>query len=339
MSLNHEGEISNVSDTALWVATFRGQEGARRDAAFHDPLANLLAGTRGPSIAAAMQRSAVVAWSLIIRTAAIDRLLIDALATGIDCVLNLGAGLDTRPYRMPLPSSLRWIEVDFPNIVELKNSQLSGHTAACRIERVGLDLLDRSSRNALFARLGLECNNALVISEGVLPYLSNDDVARLAGDIISIPSFRNWIMDFDNAGKRRMPRVWEKRLRAAPFLFQVAEWFEFFEQMGWQPATVITSAEQSAKMGRPYPFAFPLGLIMHVLPSSVRDKILNLSGAVLLQKQQSEDAHDPLSLGLRPTSGDLASGPAPAPLRREMKLLATRIDRYKRRQSFQPGQW
>ncbi len=283
-AMSPEGEISNVTDTALWVATFRGHEGERRDAAFDDPLANLLAGTRGCKIAAAMPRSAIVAWALIIRTVAIDRLLLEALATGIDCVLNLGAGLDTRPYRMSLPSALRWIEVDFPNIVELKNSQLSERTPACRIERVGLDLLDRSARDALFARLGPETKNTLVISEGVLPYLSNGDVARLAGDLYSIPSFKNWIMDFDNAGKRRMPRVWEKRLRAAPFVFQVVDWFEFFKQSGWHPARVITSAEQSAKLDRPYPFAFPLGLIMYALPSSVRGKILSLSGAVMMRK-------------------------------------------------------
>ncbi|HEV7612496.1 MAG TPA: class I SAM-dependent methyltransferase [Steroidobacteraceae bacterium] len=283
-----DGEISNVSDTALWVATFRGQEGERKDAAFHDPLATLLAGTRGRQIAASMPRSAVVAWAMIVRTAAIDRLINESLATGIDCVLNLGAGLDTRPYRMALPSALRWIEVDFPNIVELKNSQLAERPPACRVERVELDLSDRSSRKAVFAQLGSESKNALVISEGVLPYLSNDEVASLAGDLYSTPSFRNWIMDFDNAGKRRMPRVWEKRLRAAPFLFQVADWFDFFKQSGWLPHRLITSAEQSAKIHRPYPFAFPLGLIMRALPAPVRGRILSLSGAVMMRKQEPQ---------------------------------------------------
>jgi methyltransferase (TIGR00027 family) len=282
------GEISNVSDTALWVATLRGLEGERKDAAFHDPLATQLSGSRGRQIAASMPRSAVVAWSMIIRTAAIDRLVSESLATGIDCVLNLGAGLDTRPYRMSLPPALRWIEVDFPNIVESKNSQLSALTPGCRVERVALDLSDCSSRNALFERLGSESKNALIISEGVLPYLSNEDVASLAEDLHSTACFKNWIMDFDNAGKRRMPRVWKKRLRAAPFRFQVADWFEFFKKSGWHPHRIITSAQQSVQIRRPYPFAFPLGLIMHVLPASVREKVLSLSGAVMMRKLQRE---------------------------------------------------
>jgi O-methyltransferase involved in polyketide biosynthesis len=35
----------------------------------------------------------------------------------MDTVLNPGAGLDTRPYRLKLPSQLNWIEIDFPKII------------------------------------------------------------------------------------------------------------------------------------------------------------------------------------------------------------------------------
>src|ERR1700684_1716122 len=117
-------EISHVSDTALWVAALRGREGKRADAVFHDPLSAALAGRRGLKIAASMPRSALVAWSMAVRTSAIDLLINEALEMGIDSVLNLGAGLDTRPYRLRLPARLRWIEVDFPNIVELKEAGL-----------------------------------------------------------------------------------------------------------------------------------------------------------------------------------------------------------------------
>jgi O-methyltransferase involved in polyketide biosynthesis len=45
--------ISNVSDTARWVAVYRAWESARPDALFRDPLAGRLAGERGRAIAAA----------------------------------------------------------------------------------------------------------------------------------------------------------------------------------------------------------------------------------------------------------------------------------------------
>jgi methyltransferase (TIGR00027 family) len=277
--------VSNVADTALWVATFRGKEGERGDAAFHDPLASMLAGERGRAIARTIPRSASVAWAMVVRTSAIDWLVSEALRMGVDTVLNLGAGLDTRPYRMSLPAQLRWIEIDFPSIVELKDSKLMAHTPSCHLERVGLDLLNRSSRNELFAHYGAQSGNTLVIAEGVIPYFSNSDVAALAKDLLAIHSFHHWILDFDDAGKRGMPKSWANHLKAAPFLFQVDDWFEFFGQCGWHPHQVITSDEQSTRINRPYPYNFPLGLIMHVLPRSVSRKILSLSGAVLLRKQ------------------------------------------------------
>ncbi len=39
---------------------------------------------------------------------------------GIDGVVNLAAGLDARPYRLQLPRTLRWIEVDLPAMVKEK---------------------------------------------------------------------------------------------------------------------------------------------------------------------------------------------------------------------------
>jgi methyltransferase (TIGR00027 family) len=277
--------VTNVADTALWVATFRGTEAERPDAAFHDPLASMLAGERGRAIARTIPRSASVAWAMVVRTSAIDWLVSEAIRMGVDTVLNLGAGLDTRPYRMSLPTQLRWIEIDFPSIVDLKDSKLIAQTPSCTLERVGLDLLNRSSRNELFAHYGAQSRNTLVIAEGVIPYFSNGDAAALAQDLLAIHSFHYWILDFDNAGKRGMPKSWAKHLKAAPFLFQVEDWFEFFRQCGWHPHQVITSDEQSARINRPYPYNFPLGLVMHALPRSVSRKILSLSGAVLLRKQ------------------------------------------------------
>lgn len=278
-------EIRSVADTALWMASIRALESARHDAIIQDPLASLLAGERGKGIERSMPRSAMVAWGVIVRASAVDRLLIEVLRQGADTVINLGAGMDTRPYRMVLPSSLRWIEIDFPDIVECKNSRLHACRPSCPVERVGLDLLDRESRRALFARYGAQSKSAVVIAEGMIPYLSNDDVAGLANEIFSVPSFGHWLLDFDNAGKRPPPRSWARKLKAAPFLFQVDDWFEFFEGLGWKPQTAITSAEESARINRPFPFAFPWGLLMHLLPKEVSRKILSASGAVLMAKR------------------------------------------------------
>ena len=44
----------------------------------------------------------------------------------VDAVLNLAAGLDTRPYRLELAATLRWIEADLPGINESKAQALAG---------------------------------------------------------------------------------------------------------------------------------------------------------------------------------------------------------------------
>ena len=279
--------IANVADTALWMASVRGNEGSRADAVFHDPLASMLAGERGRRIAGAFSRPGMVAWGLVARTSAIDRLIHESLTAGVDTVINLGAGLDTRPYRMSLPSHIRWIEVDAPAIVDAKTAGLRGYEPVCRLERIGMDLLDRPSRNDLFARCAAAPNSTLVITEGVISYLSNDDAAQLSSDLFASAAIRFWIQDFDNAGKRRLPRGWEKNLQAAPFLFEVEDWFDFFKKSGWRTRKIITNVEQSRHIKRPYPIDFPFGLILRALPAQMREKILGLSGAVLWEKGES----------------------------------------------------
>jgi len=283
--MSAESAIRNVADTALWMASIRAVESDRHDAVFHDPLAAMLAGERGRAIVGSMPGSAAVTWTVIVRTTAIDRLIETALHGGVDMVINLGAGMDTRPYRMDLPSHIRWIEIDSPAIVEMKNAHLQGHTAACSVERVGLDLSDAPSRRKLFARYGAASKRVLLIAEGLIPYFSAIDVASLVNDVFAIPSFCCWILDFDNAGIRRTPRSWSARLKAAPFLFEVKDWFHFFDHLGWAPQTVITSAEESERINRPFPFSFPRGLIMHMLPADMRRKVLSASGAVLLARR------------------------------------------------------
>lgn len=249
----------------------------------------------------------MVEWSTVVRTSAVDRLICEALLSDVDTVLNLGAGLDTRPYRMKLPATLRWIEMDFPNIVELKNSKLVEYKPVCELERVGIDLLDRRSRSTLLDRCGMTSKNTLVITEGVLSYFSVYDAATLAEELADISSIRFWIQDFDNAGQRRLPRGWEAKLKAAPFLFKVKDWFEFFEKYGWRSCQVITSFEESQRLNRPYPLDLPFGLILRALPKAMSQKILSLSGAVLMKSVVS-DSSKPFS------RSENRSVPSPPPM-------------------------
>jgi hypothetical protein len=80
-----------------------------------------------------------------------------------------------------------------------------------------------------------------------------------------------------------MPKGWAKKLEAAPFRFRVSNWFEFFKQSGWQPHKIISCAEESKRINRPYPLDLPYGLLMRALPKEMSEKIQGLSGAVMMK--------------------------------------------------------
>jgi len=138
--------IHHVSDTSYWVAAFRAQESERQDAVFKDTLAKKLSGDKGMAMIAETPGSAAMAFAMVTRTTAIDRLVMSAISQGVDTVINLDAGLDTRPYRMPLPKTLKWLEVDFEGIINYKNAMLSTDVPVCMLERIATDLSDRNAR-------------------------------------------------------------------------------------------------------------------------------------------------------------------------------------------------
>ncbi len=188
--------IQNVSDTAFLVAGFRAAETEREKPLFRDPLAAKLAGDHGRNILATVPRTFVGAWSVAIRTVIIDGFIEQAIKDGVDTILNLGAGLDTRPYRLDLPGSLRWIEVDYPHVIDLKAMSLAEEAPRCRLERLALDLTDRAARNAFLVGVNAEAGKILVLTEGVTPYLTEADVGALADDLRDVAKVRFWITDY-----------------------------------------------------------------------------------------------------------------------------------------------
>ena len=70
-------------------------------------------------------------------------------------VINLAAGLDSRPYRIQLHTSLRWIEIDLPAMLNYKQEVLADERPLCALERVPLDLKDASIVGAGFPYITL----------------------------------------------------------------------------------------------------------------------------------------------------------------------------------------
>lgn len=189
-----EDEILHVSDTALMVAACRALETARPDGLVRDPFAEKLAGARGTAILHGLSGWQLLCFGVAIRIRFLDDLVSQTVAEQrIETVLSVGAGLDTRPWRLDLPPDLRWIEVDFPDMIRYKSAVMSSEKPKCRLEHVAADLTDASQRQAVFAAAGNA--RGLMITEGLLMYLPAGTVEALAAEPPELSGIRYWLLD------------------------------------------------------------------------------------------------------------------------------------------------
>src|SRR6516162_942825 len=225
--------VSNVSDTARWVAACRAWESARPDALFSDPLAAQLAGEQGRAIATLAPRQVRNGWPIIVRTKLIDDLIMASLRDGCDCVVNLAAGLDARPYRLPLPASLNWIEADLPGIIDEKSRLLAGEKPACRLRREKVDLADATQRADFVGQATRDAKKVLTVTEGLLIYLEDDTVRSIGQDLATRQVIRWWILDIASPAILRMMRgAWVNILPKPPLRFAPVEGIGFLEALG-----------------------------------------------------------------------------------------------------------
>lgn len=228
--------ITHVSDTARWTALHRATESARPDALFHDPLADRLAGEHGRAIVAKVPRSTRNGWWLVARTKIIDDAIGRAIAGGCDRVLNLAAGLDTRPYRLDLPSNFTWVEADLPQLLAEKATLLADQVPRCQLTRSAVDLADPCARDAFLTEALSGATKALVLTEGLLMYLDEEDVAGLS-EAIRQPEVGWWMLDFAGPGlKEMLNKKMAGMLVNAPFKFAPDIGLAFFEGLGWHVA-------------------------------------------------------------------------------------------------------
>jgi methyltransferase (TIGR00027 family) len=280
--------IQHISDTARWVAVYRAMETARPDAIFRDPFAARLAGARGHEIVDTLKQGRSMAWAMIVRTALFDELIHDVAARrGVDTVVNLAAGLDARPWRLDLPAALHWVDVDLPAILDWKTATLRDERPRCHYEAVAADLTDDGARRALFARLGAGASRALIVSEGLLIYLTEPQVATLADDLRTQASFAWWLIDLASPRLLKiMEKTWGRSVAAgnAPFRFAPAAGTEFFARHGWRAEQFRSTMDEAHRLRREMRGMWLWSLIGRLYPKRTREEFRRMSGTVLLAR-------------------------------------------------------
>jgi methyltransferase (TIGR00027 family) len=115
---------------------------------------------------------------ILCRACYIDDVLTRSLAEGLDQVVILGAGFDTRPYRIPGMDQVQVFEVDLPGSVNLKQARLEKVLGAVpgHVTFVGMDFDQQNLADMLGAAGFQEGKRTFFIWEGVTQYITAEAV-------------------------------------------------------------------------------------------------------------------------------------------------------------------
>ena len=185
---------SGVSATAFLTALARNEATEDPNIEFADHYAKRFAELCPPGIRS-ITRGTIGLSTAVARSRIIDELITEALRDSlVDCFLNLGAGFDSRPYRLDELCRIKSIEIDLPEILEFKEAILPEGESPGELRRVSCDL---SNLDELANALTSHCcgTNVLLISEGLLTYFPTSFVSDLATWIFRLNIVSNWIAD------------------------------------------------------------------------------------------------------------------------------------------------
>lgn len=259
MSLKVSLPCKHVSHTAWLVAAFRAQESARSDAHFQDHLApKLLGHLEEEYLAGFSTELRKSSWLLTIRTYYIDQLILESIKKGVKTIINLGAGLDTRPYRLAMSDSINWIEADYGELIKYKNEVLANDKPRCKLVRIPVDLGLDSERMNMLSQANKQGGPILILTEGLLLYLKEDNVKQLAKDLFTMSSSAYWLMDIFNKSliNYMHEEISNKNSQNNPspvnFDFVPEDTALFLKPFGWEIKAFISWYEGASKLDR-YP--------------------------------------------------------------------------------------
>lgn len=251
--------VAALASTARWIAAVRAHESRREDRLFHDRWAATLAGPEGEAwikVRGDTPSLQVIA----IRVRFFDEFVERATGEqGIRQVALLGAGFDTRAFRLPWPVGTRLFEVDRAEVLVEKEQAMraDGARPACDRRVVAADLVGRWGEALIEA--GFRRNQpACWLLEGLLFYLPSDTGRELL-DVVTALSAPGSRLGFDIPNRITLVHAWTRAwvdmqaASGAPFLGTMEDPRGEMADRGWT-ATVVQAGDKDANYGRwPYP--------------------------------------------------------------------------------------
>jgi methyltransferase (TIGR00027 family) len=244
------------------AAANRAVETARHDALYRDPLAHDLAGDGGWAAWRAMRRTAWPGYAagpdpyLTIVTKFFD----DAVVRVVhDCALTqvviIGAGTDTRAFRLDWPPGIRVFEVDVLDVLEHKEHVVQRHGARPRCERRVVDVTCRGSLTHALSRQGFDPSRRTAFLLERLHCLQPEAADRLVREVTAAAEDGSWIGVALIANNMLRARFLQQALRKLESIglpswgFGVDDPDAWLRARGWSSQSVVVGADE-ANYGR-----------------------------------------------------------------------------------------
>ncbi len=235
-----------VSFTAKVIAAGRAIETQRPDALFIDPFAEQLAGPEAiqeaiPKLEEDEQQGRPFT---SVRTRFFDDFLISR-SQNIQQIVLLGAGMDTRAFRMNWSPETHIYEIDQSDVLNYKESVLKGIDSNCNRHSICADL-----RKSLWPELLLEQGYrpdepSIWLLEGFLYYLNEVEVHNLLTKIENMSMVGSWLgADVINTVILKGSHEWAKYWQSSCDCPE-----SFFNDYGWK-ASAVQPGEEGAIFGR-----------------------------------------------------------------------------------------
>lgn len=179
--------------TAFWTASVRARESSREDRLFDDPWATALAGEHGAMWIAQRPEESTI--PIVLRTRFFDDFLQHITNRyGINQIVLMAAGLDTRAFRLKWPEGTRIFELDQPEILRYKEKMLLslGAQSTCERRIIQTDLTG-SWKDALTMHGFDERERSCWLLEGFLFYLPTQTIPQLLTEVTSLAAPNSWL--------------------------------------------------------------------------------------------------------------------------------------------------
>ena len=243
-----------VEGTARWTAAVRAMESARDDALYRDPWAADLAGPEGMAWLAGRTPDAVL--PMVLRTRYFDDWLAQVLGSrGVRQVVLVGAGLDTRAFRLGWPDEVRCLEIDQGSVLRHKQAILDTTGARPRCDRriVEADLTEPWAAALVAAGYDAAAPAAWLL-EGFLFYVPSDAIAGILDQVTRL-SAPGSLLGFDIVNTAILTSPWTRpwvemqAAAGAPWLGTMDDPVALLAMLGWR-AALTQAGQPEANHGR-----------------------------------------------------------------------------------------